>query len=160
MPQIAPAVSSDGPSILALSARIPQFSAGDAECIEELWMEYLDKAEASGYIFTAYRQDQDLLGFACFGPTPLTVGTWDLYWIAVDPAAQGQGIGHALMERVEAEIRARGGRLLLIETSGTRPYAPTRRFYESCGCHYQAIVHDFYEPGDDLIIFAERFPAT
>jgi ribosomal protein S18 acetylase RimI-like enzyme len=74
----------------------------------------------------------------------------------VDPAAQGRGIGHALLARVEAEVQARGGRLLLIETSGTSPYAPARRFYEASGYHYEAVIHDFYAPGDDLIVFGKE----
>lgn len=71
----------------------------------------------------------------------------------MDPAAQGRGIGRALLGRVEAEVQARGGRLLLIETSSTPAYAPARRLYESCGYCREAVIHDFYAPGDDLIIF-------
>jgi ribosomal protein S18 acetylase RimI-like enzyme len=94
-------------------------------------------------------------GYACFGPHSLTQGTYDLYWIVVDPTAQGHGIGHALLARVEAEVQARGGRLLLVETSGTPAYAPARRFYESSGYRCEAVVHDFYAPGDDLLIFSK-----
>jgi len=74
----------------------------------------------------------------------------------VDPAAQGRGIGHALLARVEAEVQARGGRLLLIEKSGTSPYAPARRLYETSGYRREAVIHDFYAPGDDLIIFRKE----
>ena len=94
-------------------------------------------------------------GYTCFGPHSLTQGTYDLYWIVVDPTAQGHGIGHALLARVEAEVQARGGRLLLIETSGTTAYAPARRLYETSGYRCEAVVHDFYAPGDDLLIFSK-----
>ena len=94
-------------------------------------------------------------GYACFGPHPLTQGTYDLYWIVVDPTAQGHGIGHALLARVEAEVQARGGRLLLVETSGTPAYTAARRFYESSGYRCEATIHDFYAPGDDLVIFSK-----
>mgnify|MGYP001103856962 CR=1 FL=1 len=86
----------------------------------------------------------------------MTQGTFDLYWIAVDPAAQGRGIGHALLARVEAEVQARGGRLLVIETSGTLAYAAARRLYETSGFRCEAVIHDFYAPGDDLIIFGKK----
>jgi ribosomal protein S18 acetylase RimI-like enzyme len=79
-----------------------------------------------------------------------------IYWIAVDPATQGHGVGHALMAQVEAEIRARGGRLLLIETSSTAPYAAARRLYSSSGFGLEATVRNFYTPGDDLLIFAKH----
>jgi len=124
-------------------------------CVQELWDAYLRQGEASGYVFLVYKNGDPLLGYACFGPHPLTEGIFDLYWIAVDPQARGQGIAHALLSRVEDEVRARGGRMVLVETSGTLPYAPARRLYESCGYRYEAVVHDFYAPGDDLIIFSK-----
>jgi D-alanine-D-alanine ligase len=120
-----------------------------------LWDAYLRQGEASGYVFLVYRNGDRLLGYACFGPHPLTEGTFDLYWIAVDPQMRGQGIGHALLARVENEVHARGGRILIVETSGTPVYAPARRLYESCGYRYEAVVHDFYAPGDDLIVFGK-----
>ena len=123
--------------------------------MEELWNDFLQQGEKSGYTFTVSRQGDDILGYACFGPTPLTAGVYDLFWIAVDPAARGKGIGRALMDQMEADVTARGGRLILVETSGTPPYAPTRRFYESCGYRYQAVIHDFYAVGDDLIVYGK-----
>lgn len=131
------------------------------DCVKELWTAYQQQGEASGYIFIIYREPStangrgQVLGFACFGPHPLTEGTFDLYWIAVDPEWRGRGIGHALLAQVEDEVRARGGRILVVETSGTAAYAPARRFYESCGYRYEAVIHDFYAPGDDLIIFCK-----
>jgi ribosomal protein S18 acetylase RimI-like enzyme len=83
-----------------------------------------------------------------------------LYWIAVDAAAQGRGVGHALLARVEAEVEARGGRLLLIETSDIPAYAAARRLYESSGYSREAVVHDFYAPGDSLLIFSKHLGAT
>jgi GNAT superfamily N-acetyltransferase len=127
----------------------------ELSCVEELWNAYRDKGEASGYAFLVYRDEGQVLGYACFGPHPLTQGTFDLYWIVVAPAAQGQGVGHALLNRVEAEVQARGGRLLLIETSGTPSYALARQFYETCGYRCEAVIHDFYAPGDDLLAFSK-----
>lgn len=147
----------DGQQIRELTTQINVFSPTDIACVEELWDAYLRQGEASGYSFLVYREGPRVVGFTCFGPTPLTKGTFDLYWIAVDPASRGRGIGHALLERVEAEVQARGGRLLVVETSSTPAYAPARRFYEECGYHYAAVIHDFYAPGDDLIIFEKEF---
>ena len=86
----------------------------------------------------------------------MTQGTYDLYWIAVHPAARGLGIGRTLLTHVEAEVQARGGRLLLIETSDTPAYTSARRLYESSGYRREAVVHDFYAPGDSLLIFAKE----
>jgi len=160
---ITQANEQDGSQILHLTAAAGVFKPVEVACVQELWDAYLRQGEASGYVFLVYRSEdrsfgfaQDkLLGYACFGPHPLTEGTFDLYWIAVDPEAQEQGIGRALLSRVEEEVPVRGGRMLLVETSGTPAYTPARRFYESCGYRYEAVIHDFYTPGDDLIVFAK-----
>jgi ribosomal protein S18 acetylase RimI-like enzyme len=89
----------------------------------------------------------------------LTCGTFDLYWIAVDPACRGRGIGRDLLVQVEAEVRARDGRLLVVETSSTSPYAAARGFYVACGYYHEATVRDFYAPGDDLIVFRKELSA-
>ena len=56
-------------------------------------------------------------------------------------------------EHVEQAIRAAGGRLIYIETSNRGQYAPTRGFYERCGYQLDAVLKDFYGPGDDKCIF-------
>jgi len=117
---------------------------------------YLSQPDHGGYDFLVYRNREGVSGFACYGPHPLTVGTFDLYWLCTARKAQGQGIGGALLRRVEEEVRAQGGRLLLAETSSTPAYAPARRFYESHGFRYESVVHDFYSPNDDLLIYAKR----
>jgi D-alanine-D-alanine ligase len=152
---ITEANEQDGSYILQLTAAAGVFKPGEVACVQELWNAYLRQGEASGYVFLVYRNGDRLLGYACFGPHPLTEGTFDLYWIAVDPQTRGQGIGHALLARVEDEVYARGGRMLFVETSDTPAYAPARRLYESCGYRYEAVVHDFYAPGDDLIVFGK-----
>ncbi|MGB9593707.1 MAG: GNAT family N-acetyltransferase [Anaerolineae bacterium] len=131
------------------------FSPSEIQCVQELWNEYLQQGERSGYTFLTFRDGDKTLGYACFGPHALAEGVWDLYWIAVDPGAHSRGVGRALMQRMEELVSAQQGRLILIETSGTPAYEPARRFYEACGYRYQAVIHDFYSPGDDLIIFGK-----
>jgi ribosomal protein S18 acetylase RimI-like enzyme len=102
----------------------------------------------------AYQDDQ-LVGFATFGPVPCTLATWDLYWIAVDPALQGSGIGRKLMAHCEAAITAEGGRLVVVETSSRDDYGPTRAFYRRLRYHEQATIPDYYAPGDGLVVYTK-----
>ena len=95
-------------------------------------------------------------GYSCFGDTPLTEGTYDLYWIAVAPSAQGRGIGRTLMRASEGAVRKAGGRMLLIETASKPSYDATRAFYASVGYREVARIPDFYRPGDDKIVYALR----
>lgn len=92
-------------------------------------------------------------GYTCFGPTPLTDGVFDLYWIAVDPRAQGRGVGKLLLSAAESEVRASGGRMILIETASKPEYASTRAFYDGAGYSLIARIPDFYRIGDDKLIY-------
>jgi ribosomal protein S18 acetylase RimI-like enzyme len=100
----------------------------------------------------AYSADE-LVGYACWGPTPGTEGTYDLYWIVVDPARQGQGVGTELLTAVEQRLAREYGRLLVVETSSRADYAATRAFYERRGYARAATIPDYYAPGDDLVIY-------
>jgi ribosomal protein S18 acetylase RimI-like enzyme len=96
------------------------------------------------------------VGYVCYGPTPMTEGTFDLYWIAADPAVRGQGIGAGLVRAMEADLRARKARVVRVETSATEAYGPTRRFYEALQYGEECRFREFYRPGDDLVILAKR----
>jgi len=149
--------AADLAAILDLSARTGVFSQEEVATVQELFEAYLHQPGHGGYFFLAYRDEGQVLGFACYGPVALTQGTYDLYWIAVDPEAQARGIGGALLARVEAEVQARGGRMLMVETSGRPDYDRTRRFYQRQGYDRVATIDDFYAPGDDLVIYRKRF---
>ena len=98
-------------------------------------------------------------GYVCVGRTPLTRGTWHLYWICVHPASQGLGIGHRLQDEAERFVQARGGERILLETSSTPGYAAARAFYERAGYTIVGRVADFYRPGDDCVMYCKVFPA-
>jgi ribosomal protein S18 acetylase RimI-like enzyme len=113
---------------------------------------------SSSYAFLgAFTPEDELVGYACYGPTPDTDRTFDLYWIAVDPAVQGTGGGTRLMTEVERRLEGLNARMLVVETSSRPEYAPTRAFYEHRGYAEAARVREFYAPGDDRVIFTKRF---
>lgn len=97
-----------------------------------------------------------VIGYVCYGPTPMTEGTWDLYWLATDPAHRGQGVAGALCAAMDDDLRTQGGRLVRVETSSTEGYGAAQRFYERHGYPEAARIADFYRPGDDLIILMKR----
>ncbi len=145
-------------AIMAIAGTAGVFDDEEVATVGELLGECLnDGAAESGYNFLSCRDAQGrVVGFACYGPHPLTKGTFDLYWIATDKAARGRGIGGALLQRVAEEVKALGGRMIIAETSGRANYAPTRRFYETYHYERAAIIVDFYAPGDDLVIYIQR----
>jgi ribosomal protein S18 acetylase RimI-like enzyme len=97
-----------------------------------------------------------LLGYLCYGPTPMTSGTYDLYWIASRASARGRGVGTALVHEMERELRAAGARIVRIETSQQDDYDAARSFYARLGYREVGRIRDFYRRGDDLITLARR----
>jgi D-alanine-D-alanine ligase len=132
------------------------FNAEEIAAVEELYDDYIGKGQASTYQFLAYRLDGRVVGFACYGPRSLTRGTFDLFWIGTAPGAQRKGVGHALIEATEQAIRSREGRLLIVETSDRPEYEPARRFYASHGYRCEALIKDFYDVGDSLILYSKK----
>jgi len=108
--------------------------------------------------FTAMLNDKPV-GWICFGQTPCTIGTFDIYWIAVDPNIQRCHIGSKLLEFAENQITKQGGRIMIIETSGSEKYKPTQKFYEKNGYILAANVDDFYAENDPKMIFTKKTAA-
>ena len=150
---IRPMLSSDKPAVMQILQTTSEFKPAEVFVAEELIDCYLEQGTASGYSLLVAEEESHIHGYVCFGDTPLTDGTWDVYWIAVSREQQGKGIGRALMSAAEEAIKNAHGRLILIETSSTIEYEKTRRFYHGIGYDVICRIPDFYVPGDDLIIF-------
>ncbi len=132
------------------------FSEEEIDVAIELIQICLEDEHQKDYeIFSSVDSEQRVAGYVCIGPTPSTQGTYDLYWIAVSPALHGTGVGSELLRFVEEHIRAKGGRLLIAETSSTPKYDKTRAFYERKGFERRACIKDYYRPGDDLVIYGK-----
>ncbi len=132
------------------------FRPEEVEVAVELVDESLAKgAEGSGYHFLFADDDAGPVGYTSFGPIAGTVGRYDLYWIVVDPARQGEGIGRWLMAEAEAAIAAQGGRRVYVETSSLARYEPTRAFYAAVGYEVVAVLPDFYDAGDGKVILSK-----
>ena len=101
-----------------------------------------------------------MVGFACFGPVPMTEGTYDLYWIAVAREARGTGVALSLDHAACEVAEGLGGRWMLAETSSTPPYAPARSFYAKAGYTLQERIPDFYRDGDDRLTFGKRLRSS
>lgn len=121
----------------------------------ELADERLAKGVASGYLFVFAQEGPQVLGYACYGPIAGTLHSWDLYWIVVQNHLRGQGLGRELLELVERRVWSAGGERLYVETSSQPRYRPTRSFYQGMGYAPQAVLADFYAPGDDKVVYVK-----
>jgi ribosomal protein S18 acetylase RimI-like enzyme len=145
---------SDPARIRALVEATGVFSAEEATVAAELAVSTLDGSETYQFLF-AEAGDQ-LLGYTCFDRIPLSAVSFDLYWIAVDPAERGRGLALELLRRTAALINAQGGMQIFAETSSREPYAAARAFYRKAGFSEAARFEDFYSSGDAKLIFALR----
>ncbi len=122
-------------------------------------LEVFDAAIKPGqtdYEGTAAEVEGRFAGWAVWGQRPCAEGTWDLYWIAVDPTLHGAGVGSTILEDLERRLRGRA-RLLVVETGGRSAYDATRAFYLAKGYEVAATIPDLYAPGDAQVILTKRF---
>lgn len=153
--EIRPLASGDRQPLAELLSRIETFSPDEVACALEVIDAALTPNQRDYQVRCAIR-DSRVVGYVCYGPTPMTDGTFDLYWIASDPLVRGQGVGAALVSAMEGDIRRRKGRLIRVETSAMEAYGPTRGFYAAMQYKEESRFRDFYKPGEDLIILAKR----
>jgi ribosomal protein S18 acetylase RimI-like enzyme len=134
----------------------PEFLPPEVIVAEDLIDAFLEEEQGSGYHIYVADLDGEIAGYVCYGDTPLTEATWDLYWIAVANDKQGFGIGRILMQHAEDDIKRMHGRLIMVETSGKADYNKTRRFYERLDYQKVCQIPDYYAPGDDLVLYTKR----
>jgi ribosomal protein S18 acetylase RimI-like enzyme len=155
---IRPMTRKDKPAILRILKNTPEFTPAETVLADEVIEDYLFNPEESGYFILVAESESGIAGYVCYGPTPITDGTWDMYWVAVDHNIQGQGIGRKLFETAENAIQKAGGRLIVLETSSKPGYERTNIFYLKLGYKEAARIKDFYMIGDDQVIYEKRFP--
>ena len=143
--------------IADLIVSVENFNQAEVDCALELVDTYLDNPDQKDYrIAVAEDSSSKVRGYACWGPVPLTKGTYDLYWIATHPNARGCGYGQALMNFVERNVSEDKGRLLVVETSAKESYEGTIEFYRRLGYEEASRMEDFYDVGDHRLIFVKR----
>jgi ribosomal protein S18 acetylase RimI-like enzyme len=149
-------LTDDKAGLLSILKNTPEFKPIELEVAEELIDNYLAHGISSGYHIQIAEDDGNVVGYVCFGETPCTVGTWDIYWIAVDKEKRGKSIGKTLSEVAEDAIKQADGRLIIIETSSIALYENTRKFYLARGYEEVARIPNFYAIGDDKIILQKK----
>jgi ribosomal protein S18 acetylase RimI-like enzyme len=148
-------VPADREAVRSIVERTGFFTPAEVDVAVELVDERLARGEASGYWFVFAEVADQVVGYACYGPIACTTSSYDLYWVAVDPGIQRQGLGRCLVGEVESLVRAAGGSRVYLDTSSRAQYTSTRAFYEANGYRLAARLEDFYAPGDDKVIYVK-----
>ncbi|CAN5689207.1 hypothetical protein BH09MYX1_BH09MYX1_32460 [soil metagenome] len=140
------------PALCAILGETPEFTPDEVVVALEVLE---DALTTTGMVALVAEQAGSVMGYACFGDTPMTAGTYDLYWIAVAQTAKRRGIGRALVEAMLDLLRQRSARLIRVETEGGPSYAATRAFYERTGFTFGAEIAHFYAPDRALVVFVK-----
>jgi ribosomal protein S18 acetylase RimI-like enzyme len=155
---IRPTTPGDAAGLIELAVTSGLFPPDGTEELAGVLAGYLDGSLGPDH-FWVTDDESGPVGVAYYAPERMTEGTWNLYMIAVRPDRQRQGRGAALLRHVEQALTARGGRLLLVETSGLASFERTRAFYRKCGYDEEARIRDFYKAGEDKVVFRKALSA-
>ncbi|MBD2515925.1 GNAT family N-acetyltransferase [Nostoc sp. FACHB-973] len=163
---IRPTIPNDTTALIALADATGLFQPNQLEELGEMLSDYFggindshSLRDAKAERFWITDDDNGAVGVAYCEMERMTDETWNLQLIAIRPDRQGQGRGATLLRYVEQTLMARGGRVLLVETSGTPDFERTRAFYRKCGYEEEARIRDFYQAGADKIVYRKALSA-
>ena len=148
-------INSDRDKIEKILVDTKNFNEDEIKIAMELIDVYLSIADQKDYEIFVDADGEVVNGYVCIGPRPLTVGTYDLYWIAVNPFVQARGIGSGLVKYIEDYLKEKSTRLVLIETSGKACYEKERKFYEKNLYLKFVEIKDFYKKDDSLVVYGK-----
>lgn len=137
--------------LIALKSIIDSNGLFPSDMLDNMMSDYF-KNEDTNEIWFTYADDKPVAIAYC-APERMTEGTWNLYLIAVHRDLQGKGIGTEMMHYIEQLLTTREARILLVETSSLSSFEGTRQFYQKCGYEPEARIREFYQVGEDKIIF-------
>lgn len=149
---IRPITPEDTTALIALADATGLFPPSGLELLHQMLTNSLGE-DSDTAPFWITDDDRGPVGVAYCEPERMTDRTWNLQLIAIHPDHQGQGRGAKLLRYVEQALMVRGGRMLLVETSGLPDFERTRGFYLKCGYKEEARIRDFYAAGDDKVVF-------
>ncbi|NWG04403.1 MAG: GNAT family N-acetyltransferase [Syntrophaceae bacterium] len=155
--KIRPLFEKDRARVLSMLIKTRSFTSQEIDVAMELVDIVLkDQMQKDYQIRCAVNEQDEVIGYICYGPVPMTHGTFDLYWIVVDPDLQKQGVGSTLLKFLEEAVGREKGRLILAETSTIPHYEKTEKFYLKNGFREVAKIPDYYFLGNDQVTFCKK----
>ncbi|MBD2074601.1 GNAT family N-acetyltransferase [Phormidium sp. FACHB-592] len=157
----------DMTALLAVASAAIEFQPDELEEIGKMLVGYLNSngdsnslrdGKADRFWVTDDDDTDGPVGVAYCEPERMTDQAWNLQLIAIHPNYQGQGRGGKLLSYVEETLKARGGRMLLVETLAS--LERTQAFYARCGYEEEACIRDFYAAGYDKVVFRKVLNAA
>ena len=149
-------VKSDIKRVMEIVESTKFFYDHEVEIAAELVAERLSQGESTGYYFVFAEVDGVTAAYSCYGHIEMTKSCFDLYWLVTHNDFRGKGIGKKLLDETYKEAKKMGCTMIIAETSGREHYAPTQAFYISAGYTLEATIRDYYDKGDDKLMYIMR----
>jgi ribosomal protein S18 acetylase RimI-like enzyme len=154
---IRPLLNKDREKLHSMLAATNAFTPEEIDVAMELIDIVLRDGDQKDYeIQCLVNEQDDPMGYICYGPAPMTQGTFDLYWIVVARGFQSGGVGTRLLDFLEGVVKTRKGRMILVDTSSIPSYERALTFYLRKGFEVVGRIQDYYGPGNDRITFCKR----
>lgn len=132
------------------------FSDEEVLLADEVARDAVDRGEhMSGYSFIFCSVNGQKAGYATYGKIPCTDERYRIYWLAVDEALRGKGLGSVLLKEAEEMIKKAGGKRIYLETSMREQYVPTRNFYRKSGYIAEAKLNKYFSDDDGMVIYVK-----
>lgn len=145
---IRSSINSDLPAVKRIIDSVELFPS---ELLDDMFSDGPKDSDQTEFWLTY--DDGSPVAVAYCAPEAMTIGTWNLLLIAVHPDRQGEGIGAQIMSYIEDKLASIGARVLLVETSGAEGFVRTRAFYSQLGYDEEACIREYYDAGDDKVVF-------
>ncbi|WP_273960981.1 GNAT family N-acetyltransferase [Enterobacter kobei] len=150
---IRPVETSDVEPLLNMLQVSGQFDEEGLLHVRETLKNYLS-GNAEELWFSA--EQEGLAGIAYCAPEVMTNNVWNLLMLWISPSHQRQGVGKALINKIEGELRHKHARLLLVETSSQIEFSAAREFYIKQGFINEARISNYYTTNEDKLIFTKN----
>lgn len=151
--RIRPVTPEDTPRLKAIMLETHEFSKDDFSTCVECLEAYFNREPS--YAFVCAEDSRGIVGFICYDKAPIAKDVYELYWIVVAPGARRSGIAKMLDDYFVETTMQLGARMLFAETESIPKYATARGFYERCGYKEMARIKDFYDSGNDKVIYGK-----
>lgn len=150
--KIRPITKSDVPNLKKVLDSCGLFPS---EYLDDMIADYFNNESSEDIWFTCSEDDQALSIGYCV-PEKLTVGTYNVLAIGVSEQHQRKGIAEKMMHYIEQVLKEKEARILIVETSSDSAQTAARTFYKKIGYQQMATIKDFWNDGEDKIVFWKR----
>ena len=142
----------DIPALEAIIRGVGLFTSEEADGFAGTLADHFAEPE-EGHVWLIAGEGQ---GAAYLAPETAGPEVWNLLFLGVKPEGRRQGLARGLITEVEQRLRAKGARMLLIDSSTEPPMAAARALYEALGYERVALIPDYWGPGDGKVTFQRK----